>query len=283
MDIKFKSDNKTLEINKDTPYKILNIDGIERANLELNIASNAQFDGSVVISRRIQNRQISITVDYTGENKEIERQKLISFFNPKNKGLLVVKYGVERAIEYEIENFNSKIINIHDPLTFTVDLICPNPYWRDIIESKINIALWRGAFHFPLIIPKAKGIIMGHREPSLIVNVNNVGNVESGMIIEFRALGTVKNPSLFNVSTREFFKVNKTIVAGEVIKVNTSIGSKKVISNLNGVETNILNFIDLDSTFLQLKVGDNLFRYDADEKLDNLEISIYHNPCYLGV
>ncbi len=73
------------------------------------------------------------------------------------------------------------------------------------------------------------------------------------------------------------------MVAGEIITVNTNVGAKKVIDNLNGVETNILNLIDLDSTFLQLGVGDNLLRYDADTNLDNLEVNIYYNPFYLGV
>lgn len=287
MEIKLtlKSNNKTLEIGNDTSYKLVNIDGIDSGSLELNTVSNAQFDGSVVVSKRIQNRPISITVDYKGINsQEIERQNLISFFNPKNKGLLIVNYGdIERAIEYEVEGFNCKLNSIFDTISFTVDLLCPQPYWRDILESKINIALWKGMFHFPLVIPQNIGIIMGLREPSLIVNALNVGNVESGMIIEFKALGTLTNPSILNVETQEFFKVNKSMVQGEIITVNTNVGAKKVIDNLNGVETNILNLIDLDSTFLQLNVGDNLLRYDADTNLDNLEVNIYYNPFYLGV
>lgn len=287
MEIKLilKSDRDTIEIGKDTPYKLVDIEGIESGNLELNTVSNAQFDGSVVISNRIQSRPISITVDYRGTNsKELERRKLISFFNPKRKGLLIVQYGtIERAIEYEIENFNCKLINIHDTVSFTVDFLCPNPYWRDILESKINIAAWRGGFMFPLMMPKDKGIVMGFREPSLIVNANNSGDVESGMIIEFKALGNVTNPSLLNVVTQEYIKINKNMIFGEVITVNTYVGSKRIINNKDGVETNILNLIDIDSTFLQLKVGDNMFRYNADSNLDNLEISVFYNPYYLGV
>lgn len=157
MDIKLtlKSNNRTLEIGNDTSYKLISIEGIDSGSLELNTVSNAQFDGSVVVSKRIQNRPISITVDYKGTNsQEVERQSLISFFNPKNKGVLIINYGeIERAIEYEIEGFNCKLNSIFDTVSFTVDFICSNPYWRDIVESKINIAMWRGMFHFPLIMP----------------------------------------------------------------------------------------------------------------------------------
>ncbi|CBZ03296.1 hypothetical protein H04402_01484 [Clostridium botulinum H04402 065] len=38
-------------------------------------------------------RYISLQGDYKGYNKEIERQSLISFFNPKNKGKLTVDYN----------------------------------------------------------------------------------------------------------------------------------------------------------------------------------------------
>ncbi len=289
MDIKLtlKSNNKTLEIAKDTPHKLLNIDGIERSELELNLVDNAHYDGSFLVSKRIRNRPISITVDYKGLNKEIERKKLISFLNPKNKGVLIVNYAeTEKAIEYEIEDFNCPLTNIHDDLTFTVDLICPNPYWTDVELNKKQIALWKGDFHFPLVIPKTTGIIMGHREPSLIVNVTNTGNVKSGMIIEFKAKGTLKNPSLFNVNTREFIKINKSMIAGEKIIINTNVGKKKILQELNGIETDILNYLDITGggdTFLQLDVGDNLFRYDADSNLDNLEVSIYYNNNYLGV
>lgn len=288
MDIKliFKSNNKTIEIAKDTSYKLVSIEGIERAELELNLVDNAHYDGSFLVSKRIRNRPISITADYKGLNKEIERKKLISFLNPKNKGVLIVNYAeTERAIEYEIEDFNCKLTNVNDDLSFTVDLICPNPYWSDINKNKVEIALWKGMFHFPLVIPKNEGIIMGLKQPSLIVNVFNKGDVETGMIIEFRAKGTLSNPSLFNVNTRESIKINKSMVAGEVIRVNTNYGEKRIENILNGVTTNILNLIDLGGgdTFLQLDVGDNLLRYDADTNPSNLEINIYFSPKYLGV
>jgi len=106
------------------------------------------------------------------------------------------------------------------------------------------------------------------------------------MVIEFYARGTLKNPSLFNINTREFIKINKSMVAGEKIIVNTNYGKKKITQNINGVKADILNYLDIvggGDTFLQLDIGDNLFRYDADENLNNLEVSIYFSPQYLGV
>lgn len=162
-----------------------------------------------------------------------------------------------------------------------IDLLANDPLWRDITEKRDEIALWIGDFSFPLQMMPT-GIEIGHRSPSLIVNCYNGGDVESGMRIEFRALATLSNPSLFNVKTREYVKINKGMVAGEVLSVSTYFGDKRITDTLNGVETNAFNYIDVNSTFLQLEQGDNLFRYDADTGLDNLEVRIYHYDRYLG-
>jgi hypothetical protein len=45
----------------------------------------------------------------------------------------------------------------------------------------------------------------------------------------------------------------------------------------------VFNYIDLQTTFLQLDIGDNLLRYDAESGLDNLEVAIYFTPKYVGV
>lgn len=164
-----------------------------------------------------------------------------------------------------------------------VQLFCPNPFWSDINELKEEIALWVGDFEFPLIIPEDEGIEMGHRVSNLIMNVENNGDVECGMTIEFLCTGTVKNPSLFNVYTREFIEINQTFQAGDKIRTTTQFANKRIELTRGGITTNILHYIDPDSTFLQLGLGDNVFRYNAETGIDNLEVSIYYKPQYLGV
>ena len=108
-------------------------------------------------------------------------------------------------------------------------------------------------------------------------------DTESGMIIEFRALATLTNPSLFNVNTRESIEITKTMTAGEVIRINTYYAEEDVELISSGVTTNIFDIMKTGSKFLKLSRGDNLFRYDADSGLDNLVCSIYHRNLYLGV
>ncbi|BDR80698.1 hypothetical protein N072000002_09540 [Clostridium tetani] len=267
-----------------SPLFLQNIDGI--SGLKNVIYSNKGMgqDGSTYTGSNLDNRNI-VVQGAIQESKEINREKLLSIINPKLQAKLIYDDGSKKKyVECIVET--APVITKENKPKFQISLLCPNPYWKDCNDSRVNIALWKGDFYFPLIIPQGKGIIMGHREPSLIVNVNNNGQVKTGMIIEFFARGTVVNPSLFNVNTREFIKINKTMSTGEKIIINTNDRHKKIESNLNGLTINILNYIDLNGggdTFLQLDVGDNLFRYNADAKLDNLEVSIYFSSQYLGV
>lgn len=267
-----------------SPFFLENIDGI--SGLKNTIYSNKGMgqDGSTCVGSTLDDRNIIIQGAIT-ENKELNREKLLSIINPKLKSKLIYIDGnIRKYVECIVET--APIIPKENKPKFQISLLCNNPYWKDYIDSKINIALWKGDFHFPLVIPQGKGITMGHREPSLIVNVLNNGQVETGMIIEFIARGTLSNPSLFNVNTREFIKINKGMVAGEKFIINTNYSKKKILQELNGVTTDILNYLDIEGggdTFLQLAVGDNLFRYNTDSNLDNLEVNIYFSPQYLGV
>lgn len=157
-----------------------------------------------------------------------------------------------------------------------------DPFFYSGNEEKVDIALWVGAFEFPLEIPE-EGIEMGYRAPSLIVNVLNDGQESTGMEIRFKAIGTLLNPSLVNVNTYDSLKINRTMEPGDVIEVSTYRRNKNVTLIRNGVKTNIFNDLDLSSKFLQLDLGDNLFRYDAEEGLDNLEVSMTFTPRLLGV
>ena len=273
-----------IEFSVYSPFFINNIDGISGLKNIIYQNKGMGQDGSTYMGSTLGNRNIVIQGAIT-ENKEQNRIKLLSIINPKLKAKLIYTDGnIKKYVECVVET--APTITKENKPKFQMSLICPNPYWRDTAENKKQIVLWKGDFHFPLIIPQDKGIIIGHREPSLIVNIENNGQVKTGMIIEFFARGTLKNPSLFNVNTREFIKVNKEMVAGEKIIINTNFGKKKILQELNGVTTDILNYLDIiggGDTFLQLDVGDNLFRYNADKNLDNLEVSIYYNNNYLGV
>lgn len=275
------SNYKTIEIGKDSKYRLLSIEGIESSDYEINITNNAQYDGGYVDSKRIGARSISIIAEFPViEEAESERQKLIAFFNPKKSGVLTVNYGgVERAIEYEIEGFKEKRTNLYEPLSFQINLICPDPYFKSINKSRTEVVTWKGGWNFKFKLPfKFK-----EREKSIGV-IYNEGHIETPVEVVFR--GPAINPAIKNVNTGEFIKIRYTLTEEDDLYVNTAYGNKKVEIIREGQinAENAFNYIDLDSTFFKLVPGENLIEYSSEDlELRSKGVEIIFKNKYLGV
>lgn len=247
--------------------------------------------GVYVTGTSLETRSVTIQGWVIAENESlmtIRKTTLNRFFNPQQAVDLFYKDYVLRFLPNTSIRYSATVAENNEVICkFKVEGYCPDPLFSEQVESKVAAASTQAMFHFPLIISETPnppgGIIFGLRQPSLIVTVTNNGAVDVGMKIVFRASGTLTNPSLIEVNTQKFFKVNKTMVAGEEITIDTIIGEKKIEGYLNGITSNYFKYRDLDSEWLQLKVGDNLFRYDADQNVGNLEVYIYYNNKYLEV
>lgn len=275
-----------LMLSKSRPFLLESIDNYSNINTSIGYSDNT-LDGVSIDNVNIKEKILPITGAIIAKSKEDldkKRAYLSSLFNPKFESTLI----------YTNNAFTRKISGVVQDLSFQapvafmqkflVQILCPSPFWEDLYPKKEEVALWQGDFEFELEIPEDVGIEMGHRVSNLICNVCNSGDVPCGMKIQFRALATTSNPSLFNVNTREFIKINQTLETGDVLEINTEFANKRIeLIKSNGIRNNVFNWIDLDSEFLQLDVGDNIFRYDAETGLDNLELSIYYTPLYLGV
>lgn len=247
--------------------------------------------GVYVTGTSLETRNVEIVgwVIASSERDMTTRKSLLnSFFNPQQAIDLFYKDYVLRFLPNTSVKYSVNVAENNEVICkFKVDGYCPDPLFSEKNESKVAAASTLGLFHFPLVIPSKSnspsGAVFGLRQPSLIVAITNKGAVSVGMKIVFKAKGTLVNPSLTNVNTQKFFKFNKTMQAGETIEVNTIVGEKKIQGELNGITNNYFKYRDLDSEWLQLDVGDNLFRYDADENAGNLEVYIYFNNKYLEV
>lgn len=281
------SRGESIELRNSAPFLIQTIEGLGCPQSRIVTSKAAGQDGETYHETLMEGRDIRIEIVILANSNEklFElRRQLNRVFNPKmGEGTLTYENGYGK--------WNIKAASVQAPVEgekfsttqrMMLNLRCSNPYWRNISEIKTKIALWVGDFEFPLEILE-EGIEIGHRESNLIVNVYNKGDVSCGMRIEFKALATVVNPSLFNVYTREFIKVKRTLESGDKLIITTDFANKKVELVRNGVASNVFHYIDLSSTFLQLSPGDNLLRYDAEEGIENLEVSIYHTPLYSGV
>lgn len=242
--------------------------------------------GDTYISQRYEARDITIVGNINSRDKgrvlELRRQAE-KILNAELDAKLIYTYkDFVRVIDCKVDGRpqfkSSKVF-----MQYSIPITCCNPFWREEAEAKKDIAAWVSSWEFDFEIPE-EGIELGYREPSVIVNVYNEGDVKSGMRVEFRAVGTVVNPVLLNVDTQEYLKlIDTTMVAGDVITINTEYGSKGATLTRDGEVIDYFRHIDVDSTFMQLAIGDNVFRYDAESGVTALEATIYHNNKYLGV
>ena len=242
--------------------------------------------GDTYISQRYEARDITIVGNINSRDKDrvLElRRQAEKILNAELDAKLIYTYkDFVRVIDCKVDGRpqfkSSKVF-----MQYSIPITCCNPFWREEAEAKKDIAAWVSSWEFDFEIPE-EGIELGYREPSVIVNVYNEGDVKSGMRVEFRAVGTVVNPVLLNVDTQEYLKlIDTTMVAGDIITINTEYGSKGATLTRDGEVLDYFRHIDVDSTFMQLAIGDNVFRYDAESGVTALEATIYHNNKYLGV
>lgn len=184
-------------------------------------------------------------------------------------------FSVKYSVSYEE---NNEVL-----CRFLIQGTCADPMFTTKDKQTALIASIIPKFRFPLVIPQDKGILMGLREPSLLATLNNDGDTDVGLFITFSCTSTVTNPSLLNVNTREFIKINKTMSAGEQIVVSTGSGEKYIKGIVSGEESNYFKYMDFDSTWLQLHTGENILKYDADNNVNGLEVVVSFLPKYLEV
>lgn len=281
--------NTSLELTS-PPFTVNKTEGFDRLDIDIVTSQGYDQDGASLLNDYVLPRYMEMSGNIRG-NTTIQIQdlhdKLLNLFIPKTNVTINHYYGgrnrlitarVEKTPKFDFTDVSS----VH---TYNVQFKATEPYWRDISEALVQIANVKGSFHFPLVIPKNKGVTFGIKSASLIANVFNRSSIRTGMDIIFIANGTVTNPQLFNINTRQFFKLLCEMQAGEQIAVRT--GQDKTVTRIkNGVSEDYIGKIDLaggGNTFLELDPGDNLFRYAADEGEDMLEIKIYFHNKYLGV
>lgn len=285
------SRGERLELGVDSVYHCnisKDVEGISGVTSVIYSTNSMGQHGDTYVGQRIEARDIDVVghINTRDKAQALElRRRMLKIFNPELSATLVYEYGgFKRVIDCRAYG-EPKILKKEVLYEFDLQIECLNPFWREEEETKEDIASWVAAWHFPCVIEKdnAKSMIYGYRAESVIVDCYNEGDVSTGMRIRFTALGTVSNPILLNVDTEEFIQINATMKTGDVIEINTKYGSKGAKLIRDGAETDYFRYIDVDSTFMQLAIGDNMFRYDAASGVNSLEVSIFYSKEFLGV
>lgn len=266
------------------PFLLSICDGFHETVGTVNSVSSAYGVGTTWNGTSIGQRDLTIKGTIT-DNIQENRLLLYDMFPLNSEGTLYYYEGdIERKITCLVEK-----VSIPEKKGFTRDfsisLVCPNPRFSALAATILSMATWAPAFNFPLIIPENEGIQFGIKNTTSMGTTENTTEIDYGMTIKFKANDTVKNPYLFNVTTRDIIQIEKTMSAGDQIIITTHIDNKNVIykSAVTGEEENINYLIMNGSKYLQVPSGTNTFRSGADSGEDNLETTIEFLPEYEAV
>lgn len=278
----------------ETDYQIINIEGLNPPNANIRRSEMARLDGSRFVSSKLEERNIVITIRINGD-VERNRINLYTWFRTKNYVKMYYSNGSRNVyIEGWVETVECDLFTMSE--TMQVSIVCPDPYFKDLIEISTDISQIIGLFEFPFSFG-AGGIIQSTiTDPSKefsqyvksqVANVYNAGAEDTGLIIKIIANDTITNPIINKLGTDEFIKVNTTLNVRDVLTIDTNQGHKSITLLRDGETTNLINSLEKNSTWLMLNAGDNIFSYDFDDSGQGtsyfMSVIFSHRTKYGGV
>lgn len=287
----------TLSRPEESGLKILNIDGLGPPSANINSTELSTMDGSVVSSTKIVSRNIVLSLGFMFvPTIEDSRQKAYKYF------------PIKRNVKLKIETDNrvvstSGFVEANEPDIFSkesgtqISILCPDPYFYEAKGDGIKYTGFSSVeslFEFPFSNESLSdnliemGNILNLHENTVYYN----GDAPIGITISIHALGLVKNLTIHNTKTREKIRINTDklldftgdeIIKGDSITISTIKGDKYARLYRDGQSVNILNCIDRPVDWFQLEKGDNVFIYEAEYGVENLEFSIRNRTIYGGI
>lgn len=261
----------------DWPFWLDDYDGFG-AEYDNDTTPLAGHDGSARGNSRQPERVMTLTVSVK-ENHLANKDRLYDLFRKGEEGTLYfTSEGQTRKINY----LPDKIVPVsQDGLTvFTIVLRATDPKFYDEIDLRLDMALWQKMIEFPLELDEWLEVEI--MNSTLVASMDNTWGNPSGLRIIFTATGEVVNPGLAEIMRRQSFKLDITLEAGDVLVVDTNVGHKGVTLTRGGVSTDASRSWVFGHNWLQAEPGTNVFRYSADEGIDNLSCSIIIGRAHGG-
>lgn len=287
-----RSDGQELTIG-DGEWRIPSDGLVNWANLPYSVASSEipSYDGALVTSKRVGavDRSISAVVWRPSDNERL-RNAAVAFFNPKYSFDVHMTYmGRTRWCHGEQIGFKASEGNIYEPARIDWTILCPNPFMQSEGDFGRDIAEVAARFAFPFLspLPASDGSVPGFGRGFIAslhmfgqeVEIDNDGDVPSGLVLRIRAKGDVENP-IVRVGGAKL-RVLAKMSEGDELLLDASSRPPKLTMNGNLA----MNLIDRTSNILDMmvEVGGTTIAYDADDGESNMEVFVRYNKQYLGV
>lgn len=272
----------TIDFSTDRNFCLYKIDGLDPPPATLNFSTIANVDGKIYNSGRINERNLVLYVKIFPDI-ETNRNILYRHFPIGQKVRIFYRNDLHNVyIDGYVESFECDFFTNNE--IAQISIICNDPYFRSVEKSTTIISIVHNYFEFPFSIPVDDPIVISDRN-YYVEEIVNSGTIQTGMIVEFEAIGdNVLNPWLENKTTGQKMVVNAEIDTGEKIIVNTNkhnLSVTKVFTD--GRRENILNAMGDGFQWVRLAAGENRISVGSDQNPESLVVSVNVEKLLLGV
>lgn len=267
------------------PYHLYQWEGLGEVEADIQTSKSPFQNGETYIDTQLRSRHMtfSFTIRGKDEAEVAERRRFISnLFNPLN-GLGILEYidttGIKqiKAVSTSLPFYPDGSENRGGQFQkCMVNLVAPNPFWRDADAITVRLEDYVGAFSFPFSFD-ASFAVRGD-----LGTITNNGHTPTPLKITF--YGEAINPQITKMNTGETLRINRTIPAGWKLIVTTDFDNQSaMIVAPDGTITNAMGYIDLSVnwSFFMLDVGENSLNFVAEGGQPEVEVE-YRN-LYVGV
>ena len=171
---------------------------------------------------------------------------------------------------------------VRDDGRFTMLLYAPFPFFYSVDDAHYKIGGTLPMFSFP--VNYATPHKFGERGTEKYTNVYNNGDIAVPFAVYMETFGTSVNPSIVNLDTQEYLKLNGTLNVGDVANIyRDSNNILRAELSTGGKVVDILSWVDDGSSLFQLNPGDNIIAYDDDGGGSSLTVKFTFSPAVVAV
>lgn len=245
--------------------------------------------GSSIVSTRVGERSLSITgwvVDGAGQLQS-RCDFLNGFISPVEDYSLEyqgkrIQFRPDSSIIYSAEytKNNEKVRR------FLIQATCPFPLFSDTQDTAAAFDSTGKLLRFPTSFGQESPLVFGAQSNTYMVEVNNAGGFQTGIIVKINFLGAVQNPRIRNLTTGQMDGVVRGFSRGEALEIVTLPGKKSMtLYTPEGARENLIKYRDLRTDWITLAPGRNLLALDCDDLAQRaaMAVTVYFTPLYLEV
>ena len=264
-------------------FIIKNIKGLGPGDADLNFSEHASADGGMFNSARLGVRDITLNLVFLFDPTiEDVRLRSYHYFRLKKSVRLVFKTDNRHVyIDGVVKKNDPSIFDSQEGCQIVVR--CGDPYFKDVDSHMYSFSNVLDRFKFEFAIEETPGIPVSEIDTNIAIPIYNNSDEEVGVKIKIVASGEIVNPAIYNITTNENFSLDITLADGDYVEIDTRRGTKSVYLTRSGTKSNIINNMTLDSEWLYLVGGDNIFSYDATSGILNGHVIVEVTSIYGGI